>query len=116
MRGLRLSGAVLLALVVLVCPATRRVVLAAGFLPTPSHVLIVIEENRSQANIIGNKSAPFINALAAGGAMMAQSFAETHPSEPNYLALFAGDTFGVTKDVCPVNAGAAPNRAVRFRA
>ena len=84
---------------------------AAGVLPTPSHVVIVIEENRSQANIIGNKSAPFINALAAGGALMAQSFAETHPSEPNYLALFAGDTFGVTKDVCPVNAGAAPNLA-----
>jgi acid phosphatase len=110
-RGLRLLGAVLLALVVLVCPVTPRVVLAAGVLPTPSHVVIVIEENRSQANIIGNKSAPFINALAAGGAMMAQSFAETHPSEPNYLALFAGNTFGVTKDVCPVNAAAAPNLA-----
>jgi len=110
-RDLRLSGAVLLAVVALVCPVTPAVVLAQGILPTPSHVVIVIEENRSQANIIGNKSAPFINALAAGGAMMAQSFAETHPSEPNYLALFAGDTFGVTKDVCPVNAGAAPNLA-----
>jgi acid phosphatase len=110
-RDLRLSGAVLLAVLALVCPVTPSVVLAAGAVPTPSHVVIVIEENRSQANIIGNKSAPFINALAAGGAMMAQSFAETHPSEPNYLALFAGDTFGVTKDICPVNAGAAPNLA-----
>jgi acid phosphatase len=83
--------------------------LAAAELPTLAHVVIVVEENRSQANIIGNQSAPFINALAANGAMMAQSFAETHPSEPNYLALFAGDTFGVTKDVCPVNGGAQPN-------
>ena len=83
--------------------------LAAAALPTLAHVVIVVEENRSQANIIGNQSAPFINALAANGAMMAQSFAETHPSEPNYLALFAGDTFGVTKDVCPVNGGAQPN-------
>lgn len=82
---------------------------AAATLPTYAHVVIVVEENRSQANIIGNKAAPFINALAAGGAMMAQSFAETHPSEPNYLALFAGSTFGVTKDSCPVDAGAAPN-------
>jgi phosphatidylinositol-3-phosphatase len=103
-------GAVLPALIYAVA-VTPKVVLAAGVLPTPSHVVIVIEENRSQGNIIGNKSAPFINALAAGGALMAQSFAETHPSEPNYLALFAGDTFGVTKDVCPVNAGAAPNLA-----
>jgi acid phosphatase len=104
-------SAVLLTVVLLVCPVTPRVGLATAALPTPSHVVIVIEENRSQANIMGNKSAPFINALAAGGAMMAQSFAETHPSEPNYLALFAGDTFGVTKNVCPVNAGAAPNLA-----
>jgi acid phosphatase len=107
-RGLRIFGAALLALVALACPLPPRV-LAAGVLPTPSHVVIVVEENRG--NIIGNKSAPFINALAAGGALMTQSFAEAHPSEPNYLALFAGDTFGLTKDSCPVNAGAAPNLA-----
>lgn len=88
-----------------------RVSLAAATLPRYAHVVMVIEENRSQADIVGNKAAPFLNALAAGGAMMAQSFAETHPSEPNYLALFAGSTFGVTKDSCPLNAGAAPNLA-----
>lgn len=73
--------------------------------------MIVVEENHSATNIVGGKSAPFITALAAGGANMVQSFAETHPSEPNYLALFAGDTFGVTRDLCPVNGGAAPNLA-----
>ncbi|MHA7653905.1 alkaline phosphatase family protein [Mycobacterium sp. ML4] len=88
-----------------------RITLAAATLPSFSHVVIVIEENRSQTNIIGNQSAPFINALAAGGAMMAQSFAETHPSEPNYLALFAGSTFGLTKDSCPVDVGAQANLA-----
>lgn len=82
---------------------------AAAPLPSFAHVVIVVEENRSQANIIGNQSAPFINSLAANGAMMAQSFAETHPSEPNYLALFAGDTFGLTKNTCPVNGGNLPN-------
>jgi len=96
---------------VLATPLAPQVNLAAAAIPRPAHVVIVVEENRSQANIIGSKSAPFINALAARGAVMAQSFAETHPSEPNYLALFAGSTFGVTKDVCPVNAGAAPNLA-----
>lgn len=110
---LRLIGAVtLVALAALVAtPPTPRVALRAAALPHPAHVVIVIEENRSQANIIGNKSAPFINALAAHGANMAQSFAETHPSEPNYLALFAGSTMGVTTDSCPVNGGAAPNLA-----
>ena len=68
----------------------------------------MVEENRSQTNIIGNKSAPYINQLAAGGAMMAQSFAEVHPSEPNYYALFAGNTL-VNDNVCPVNAGNTPN-------
>ncbi|MGO8768664.1 MAG: alkaline phosphatase family protein [Mycobacterium sp.] len=92
-------------------PAAPGVGLATAAIPQASHIVIVVEENRSQNNIIGNKSAPFINALAANGAMMAQSFAETHPSEPNYLALFAGNTFGVTKDSCPVDAGAAPNLA-----
>lgn len=92
-------------------PAPSRVVLTAAAVPQPAHVIVVIEENRALANIIGNKAAPFINALAAGGANMTASFAETHPSEPNYLALFAGSTFGVTTDACPVNAGAAPNLA-----
>jgi len=77
--------------------------------PTPSHIVVVVEENHSDAAVIGNRSAPFINQLAGYGALMTQSYAETHPSEPNYLALFAGDTFGLQTDACPVDLGAAPN-------
>jgi phosphatidylinositol-3-phosphatase len=84
---------------------------AASTLPTPAHIVVVAEENRSNANIIGNKSAPYLNSLANNGAVMTQSYAETHPSEPNYLALFAGNTLGLTSDACPVNGGAAPNLA-----
>jgi acid phosphatase len=73
--------------------------------------VIVIEENKPDSAVIGNKSAPYINALANSGANMTQSFAEAHPSEPNYLALFSGSTFGLTSDACPVDAGAAPNLA-----
>lgn len=89
--------------------------LAAAGVPTFAHVVIVVEENRSQANVIGNTSAPYINALAAGGAMMAQSFAEVHPSEPNYFALFAGNTL-VTDNLCPVNAGNTPNLGAQLLA
>ena len=81
---------------------TTRVGLVAAALPTPAHVVVVVEENRSAAGIIGNKSAPYINSLATDGALMTQSFAITHPSEPNYLALFAGDTLGLASDACPV--------------
>jgi acid phosphatase len=84
---------------------------AAQSIPAPAHIVIVVEENHSSANVIGNKSAPFMNQLAANGALMTQSYAETHPSEPNYLALFSGNTFGLTSDACPVAAGAAPNVA-----
>jgi acid phosphatase len=81
----------------------------AQAIPTPAHIVIVVEENHSSDNVIGNKSAPFMNQLAAGGALMTQSYAETHPSEPNYLAMFSGSTFGLNSDACPVNAGTAPN-------
>jgi phosphatidylinositol-3-phosphatase len=105
-RAPRWFGAVALT-GLLAAPLAPRVGLAAAALPTLAHVVIVVEENRTEG--IGGKSTPFINALATHGANMAQSFAETHPSEPNYLALFAGSTFGVTKDLCPVNAGNAAN-------
>jgi len=69
--------------------------------PRPDHVVVVIEENRSSGDIIGDSSAPYLNSLAAQGASFTQSFAVTHPSEPNYLALFSGSTQGLTDDSCP---------------
>jgi len=70
-------------------------------LPKPAHVVLVIEENRSFQTLIGSKEAPYMNQLVAVGALFTQSFAITHPSEPNYLALFAGDTEGLSDDSCP---------------
>lgn len=70
-------------------------------LPRPAHVVIVMEENHSYSDIIGSASAPYINSLASKGALFTSSFAITHPSEPNYLALFSGSTQGVSDDSCP---------------
>jgi hypothetical protein len=75
---------------------------AAG-LPRPDHVVVVIEENHGYSQVIGSSSAPYINSLASQGASFTQSFAVTHPSEPNYLALFSGSTQGITDDSCPNN-------------
>jgi acid phosphatase len=36
------------------------------------------------------------------GASLTDMHAETHPSQPNYLALFSGDTQGVDDDSCPL--------------
>lgn len=74
---------------------------AAPSIPRAAHVVLVIEENRSFSVIIGSKDAPYINQLATEGAVFTQSYAITHPSEPNYLALFAGDSEGLTDDSCP---------------
>jgi hypothetical protein len=78
--------------------ATSR---AAGTVPRFDHVVVVVEENRSYADVIGNPSAPYLNSLASTGAVFTLSFAVTHPSEPNYLALFSGSTHGLANDSCP---------------
>jgi hypothetical protein len=84
--------------------------LTAAAVPTPAHVVVVMEENHSYSDIIGNtKSAPYMNQLAGQGALMTASYGVTHPSEPNYMALFAGSTFGLAADTCPVNEGSKAN-------
>jgi acid phosphatase len=74
---------------------------AAGKIPVPDHVVIVMEENHSYSEIIGSASAPYINSLADSGALFTKSYAITHPSQPNYLDLFSGSNQGVTDDSCP---------------
>ena len=73
----------------------------ANGIPVPAHVVVVIEENHAAGQIIGSSSAPYLNTLARSGANFTESFAITHPSQPNYLALFSGSTQGVTDDSCP---------------
>ena len=78
--------------------------------PEPAHTVVVVMENHSYADIIGNPAAPFINDLARRGALFTRSYAITHPSEPNYLALFSGSTQGIADDGCPYRFS-APNLA-----
>jgi hypothetical protein len=74
---------------------------AISSIPRPNHVVIVVEENHSYNEIIGNPSAPYINSLAKQGANFTASFGVEHPSEPNYLDIFSGSNQGVTDDSCP---------------
>jgi hypothetical protein len=76
---------------------------AANGVPRFDHVIVVMEENHSYNEIIGDTTdAPYLNnTLAAGGAVFTNSFAIEHPSEPNYLDLFSGSNQGVTSDSCP---------------
>jgi acid phosphatase len=72
--------------------------------PTPpSHVVIVIMENHAASKIIGAAEAPYINSLVGQGTFFTQSFGVSHPSEPNYLALFSGSTHQLKDDRCPLS-------------
>lgn len=67
---------------------------AVSSVPRPDHVVIVVEENHALGGVVGNADAPYITSLAQQNANFTQSYAETHPSEPNYLALYSGSTQG----------------------
>jgi phosphatidylinositol-3-phosphatase len=80
--------------------------------PAFDHIVVVIEENHSFGDIIGNSAAPNINALAAAGANIVNestdpngnttgSHAVRHPSQPNYLELFSGSSQGTIQDGHP---------------
>jgi hypothetical protein len=69
--------------------------------PRYDHVVIVIMENHSLNQVVGNQSAPYITSLARQGANFTNSHGIGHPSQPNYLALFSGSTQGITNDSCP---------------
>lgn len=80
-----------------------------SILPSIAHVTVVMMENRDYASVIGVPEAPYINnTLVKQGALLTNSHAVSHPSEPNYLAIFSGSTQGVSSDDCPLNFS-APN-------
>lgn len=74
----------------------------AGKLPRPDHVVVVIEENRGYSKMMNMRNSnSYLHALARRGVLFTQSYGVTHPSQPNYLALFSGSTQGVTRNSCP---------------
>ena len=73
-----------------------------------SHVIVIVMENEEQTNVLGSPAAPFTNALIRRYGLATQSFAITHPSLPNYLALTSGSTNGVSSDCTECHVG-APN-------
>src|SRR3954454_19099140 len=82
--------------------ASSTVAVAPGSVPAPGHVVVVVFENKDAESVIGSSSAPYLTSLAKAGADFTDAHAETHPSQPNYIALFSGSTQGVTDDSCPV--------------
>lgn len=70
----------------------------ADDVPHADHVIVIVMENHSydQARI-----APYTAGLIAQYSSCSASYALTHPSQPNYIALWSGAFQGVTNDNCP---------------
>jgi acid phosphatase len=75
---------------------------------TSSRIVVIVMENKENTDVLGNSAAPYLNGLAQRYGVATQSYAITHPSLPNYLALASGSTQGITSD-CTGCSVAAPN-------
>ncbi|MEH7415709.1 alkaline phosphatase family protein [Neobacillus drentensis] len=80
-------------------------------LPKIDHILIVVEENHSKNQILGDSSAPYMNSLMKQGASFTNYHAIEHPSQPNYLDMFSGSNQGVTDDKKPKSKFSTDNLA-----
>ena len=90
---------------------------AAAIATPPDRIVVVIEENHSFQQVIGNPDAPYINSLASGGLLFTNFYAITHPSQPNYLQFFSGADQGITSNALPVGTPfSTPNLASSLHA
>ncbi len=65
-------------------------VTGSGSIPAFGHVVLVMEENHSYSDVIGNSSMPYLNSLVNEYGLATQYFANTHPSIGNYFELTTG--------------------------
>jgi hypothetical protein len=95
MKASRIVAALLIAagMVISIQPAAT-----AAAVPV-SKVMVIIEENHSLDQM--KTGMPYLYSQAVRYGHATNYTAITHPSLPNYLAIAAGDTFGVTDDSAP---------------
>jgi hypothetical protein len=67
----------------------------AGGSPAVKHVVQVVFENADYADVLRT---PYFAKLTERGALFTNFSAVTHPSEPNYIAMIAGDRLGAYGD------------------
>ena len=72
---------------------------AQAAVPRYEHIFLIIEENKSYGQILGEHSvASNLSRLAREYGQASEFYAEVHPSEGNYVAMLGGDTFGIHDD------------------
>jgi phospholipase C len=94
------------AMLTAVAASVALAAMASNSKPTPrdlavpryAHIFVIIEENKDYGQVIGSRDAPTITRLAHEYGNATDFYAETHPSEPNYVALIGGYTYGIRDD------------------
>ena len=71
---------------------------AQAAFPRYDHVFLIIMENENYNQVVGNQFAPILNALAKDYGVATSYTGVADPSEPNYVAMLGGDTFGISSD------------------
>lgn len=94
MRG-RTSSVLTLLLLLAVAFAIATPLAAASGAPHFKKVFVVVLENEDAQSAAKQ---PFLAGLAKAGALLANYSGVSHPSQPNYLALTSGGTWGVRND------------------
>ena len=82
-------------------PAPHSVSAGVGAtIPASSHVFLMVEENHSYANVVGNSSMPYFNGLVKKYGLATQYYANTHPSIGNYFMLTTGQVISNNDSLC----------------
>jgi hypothetical protein len=79
-------------------PEAPEATLPAAAVPSLGHVWVIVMENKGYDAITQSSDMPYLHSLMAQGAVPEDYSAVSHPSQPNYLALFSGSTHGVKDD------------------
>ena len=67
----------------------------------PARIALIVLENHEASQVTGSKQTSYLSALGRRYAESSDGHALTHPSLPNYIALVAGRTAGITNDCVP---------------
>jgi acid phosphatase len=81
--------------------------------PQFGHVFIVVEENASYPDVIGNSSMPYFNSLANKWGLATNYYANLHPSIPNYFEMTVGKTLTLNDGETPKSLPVSVDNVVR---
>src|SRR5262249_2604673 len=85
--------------------------------PHYDHIFVIVDENKDLNRVVGRSPAPSINAMALRYGYASHYDAVAHPSEPNYVAIIGGSTFGIHDDAAfTKNTVDSPNLSTQLNA